>query len=63
MCFTLQDLSQLHYYIRDMFIAGTETTTSTIRWILFYLLKHPKIQQKVYEEIEEAIGKITLIQR
>jgi len=39
-----------------MFIAGTETTTSTIRWILFYLIKHPEIQEKVHQEIEKVIG-------
>ena len=39
-----------------MFIAGTETTTSTIRWVLFYLIKHPEIQQKIHQEIEYEIG-------
>ena len=55
-----QDLKQLRYYLRDMFIAGTETTTSTIRWVLFYLIKHPEIQEKVHQEIEDAIGRQTL---
>jgi len=53
-----QDLKQLRFYLKDMFAAGTETTTSTIRWILFYLIKHPEIQQKVHCEIEEVLGEL-----
>ena len=40
-----------------MFVAGTETTTSTITWVLFYLMKHPEIQEKLRQEIEKVIGK------
>jgi len=39
-----------------LFVAGTETTTSTIRWILFHLIKYPKIQQTVHEEIDRVLG-------
>jgi len=53
-----QDLAQLRDYIRDMFVAATESTTSTIRWILFYLIKHPEIQNKIHQEIEKAVGEI-----
>ncbi|XP_046565212.1 cytochrome P450 2U1-like [Haliotis rubra] len=42
--------------IRDLFVAGTETTSTTIRWILVYLLSNPDVQEKCFQEIKEHIG-------
>ncbi|CAG0907778.1 unnamed protein product, partial [Darwinula stevensoni] len=33
--------------IADMFIAGSETTASSIRWCVLFLLCHPEIQEKL----------------
>ncbi|XP_048361666.1 cytochrome P450 2J2-like [Sphaerodactylus townsendi] len=46
----------LIHSIFDMFIAGSETTTLTLRWALLLMANHPDIQEKVYKEIEEVLG-------
>ncbi|KAG8556512.1 hypothetical protein GDO81_018102 [Engystomops pustulosus] len=41
----------------DLFGAGTETTTTTIRWALMFMILYPDIQSKVQEEIDQVIGR------
>ncbi|MBN3313986.1 CP2J2 protein, partial [Atractosteus spatula] len=40
----------------DLFTAGTETTSASLRWALLYMIKHPEIQKKVEAEIESVLG-------
>ncbi|XP_054839575.1 cytochrome P450 2J2-like [Eublepharis macularius] len=42
--------------IFDLFVAGTETTSLTLRWALILMANHPDIQQKVHKEIEDVLG-------
>ncbi|XP_077204278.1 cytochrome P450 2J2-like [Paroedura picta] len=48
-----ENLSQCIY---DLFIAGTETTSLTLRWALLLMANHPDIQEKVHQEIEDVLG-------
>ncbi|PIC23891.1 hypothetical protein B9Z55_017430 [Caenorhabditis nigoni] len=40
----------------DMWTGGMETTTTTLRWGLIYLLQNPEIQAKCHQEIVSAFG-------
>ena len=42
--------------IQDLFLAGSETTFTTLRWALLYTAAYPHVQQKVYDELSAAIG-------
>ncbi|CAG5115333.1 unnamed protein product [Candidula unifasciata] len=52
---TLNDQNLLKI-MNDLFGAGTETTSTTIRWCILYILNNPSVQDKVYDEIKENVG-------
>lgn len=43
--------------VTDMFGAGTETTSTTLRYGLLLLMKHTDVTAKVQEEIEHVVGR------
>ncbi|CAG5125150.1 unnamed protein product [Candidula unifasciata] len=53
---TLLDDESLIKIMFELFLAGTETTSTTIYWCLLYMLHNPQVQDKVHQEIKEKIG-------
>ncbi|XP_071112705.1 cytochrome P450 2U1-like [Haliotis cracherodii] len=53
---TTLDLENLARTIADLFVAGTETTATTIRWTLVYFLNYPDVQEKCFQEIQDNVG-------
>ena len=53
---TSMDNSNLCAAIQDLFLAGTATTTTTLRWLLLYFLHFPEVQKKCFEEIQRNVG-------
>ncbi|KAL8188131.1 UNVERIFIED_CONTAM: hypothetical protein K2H54_062021 [Gekko kuhli] len=47
--------------IFDLFIAGTETTSLTLRWALLLMANRPDIQEKVHKEMEDVLGSSQLL--
>jgi len=47
---------QLIHYVHDLFQAGTETVTSTLRWSILCFLHYPESQQKFYKEVIQIMG-------
>ncbi|XP_049617355.1 cytochrome P450 17A2 isoform X2 [Syngnathus scovelli] len=40
----------------EAFGAGVETTSTTLLWILAYLLHHPEVQERAQKELDEQVG-------
>ncbi|XP_070609860.1 cytochrome P450 2J4-like [Erythrolamprus reginae] len=49
------DEENLAQCIVDFFIAGTETTATTLQWALLLMVAYPEIQEKVRKEIEDTL--------
>ncbi|XP_072015409.1 cytochrome P450 2J4-like [Amphiura filiformis] len=43
--------------VHDFFLAGTETTSTTLRWAHLYMLEYPDVQKRVQEEIDSVVGR------
>ncbi|KAM3912261.1 cytochrome P450 2G1-like [Leptodactylus fuscus] len=50
-------LRNLLVSIHNLFLAGMETVTTTLRFALIILLKYPDIEAKLHDEIDEVIGR------
>uniref|UniRef100_A0A673CFY8 Cytochrome P450 2K1-like n=1 Tax=Sphaeramia orbicularis TaxID=375764 RepID=A0A673CFY8_9TELE len=48
--------ANLEETVKHLFGAGTETTATTLRWILLFMIKYPKIQDQIQEEISRVVG-------
>ncbi|XP_071452880.1 probable cytochrome P450 303a1 [Hetaerina americana] len=49
--------AQLLATCMDLFMAGSETTSKGLGFVFLYLIKHPRVQKKVQEEIDAVVGR------
>ena len=46
--------------LTNLFAAGSDTTSNTILYTLWYFCKYPNVQNKLYDEIISVVGKSRL---
>ena len=52
--FSKENLDSL---VQDLFVAGTETVSSTLNWTIFYIVAHPHVQENIHQDIDRFIGR------
>uniref|UniRef100_G1TPY1 Cytochrome P450 n=1 Tax=Oryctolagus cuniculus TaxID=9986 RepID=G1TPY1_RABIT len=40
----------------DLFLGGTDTTATTLRWALIYMVQHEAVQERVQQELDMVLG-------
>ncbi len=43
--------------VEDLFLAGSETTSTTLRWSLLMMIEYPDIQARIQEELDYIVGR------
>ena len=49
--------TELRVVVNDFFLAGTETTWSTLLWALWCMMKYPEVRKRVHDEIDLVVGR------
>ncbi|XP_006882180.1 PREDICTED: cytochrome P450 2K1-like [Elephantulus edwardii] len=42
--------------VSNLFVAGTETTATTLRWGILLMMRYPEVQKKICDEIARVVG-------
>jgi len=50
------DREELVYIVRDLIVAGSETSSTMIMWAIVLLAEHCDVQKRLQEEIDSVIG-------
>merc|ERR1712012_1336092 len=46
-----QGLDNLKVNLFDLFLAGSETTSTTLSWAILYMIRYPGVQEKVQQVV------------
>ena len=51
-----QGLDNLKVNLFDLFLAGSETTSTTLSWAILYMIRYPGVQEQVQQELDQVVG-------
>ncbi len=54
-------MSNLTSIITEFFMAGVDTTSTTLTWCMLYMILNPEIQEKVQNELDKVTGNQRLV--
>jgi len=46
----------LVFVLQDLFVAGTDTSSTTVVWAMSEMVKHPRVMKKAQEEVRQVFG-------
>ena len=49
-------IDNLRNTLFDLFLAGSETTSTTLTWAALYMVRYPDVQKKVQDELDKVVG-------
>ncbi|KAJ6426752.1 hypothetical protein OIU84_022359 [Salix udensis] len=55
-------MDQVKAILMDIFVGGTDTTTTMIEWTMARLMQHQEVRQKVYQELQEVVGSNNVVE-
>jgi len=41
----------------DLFVAGSETTSNSLEFVILFMMTNPIVQEKVQKEIDHVVGR------
>ncbi|ESO10280.1 hypothetical protein HELRODRAFT_122007, partial [Helobdella robusta] len=53
---TLVNEEQHKIMVRDLMVAGTETSANTVLWFLYFMANHQDVQQQMRDELDRVVG-------
>lgn len=54
--FQQKGMTNLANILLDLFLAGGETSATTLAWSIVHMLRHPDVQEKVHAELDNVLG-------
>ena len=49
-------IDNLKVTLFDLFLAGSETTSTSLTWAALYMVRYPEIQTRVQQELDQVVG-------
>ena len=47
----------MYSFLKDLFIAGAETTSSSLTSMILYMILYPEVQKRIQDEIDQLVGR------